>query len=164
MASLSNFSFLVLLLLGTRLIAIATGGDHVDIAIPPGSSIIEAVVDDYVDIAPVSTEVNEADDDEVEVPVPTPEGSPQDLLLLEGCWERLVPKCRQEAMKAIFEDGNSISRDCCFGLREELGKECHDALVKYAAPRLPVKYNFDYYVKRGQQECDRCEEVTQYSF
>ncbi|RDX76338.1 hypothetical protein CR513_43679, partial [Mucuna pruriens] len=94
----------------------------------------DCVVLDYPLLEPIGHSY-----DDVSEPSESPSGEPNYTLgplssyeeYLNNCAARLYPNCGDEMFSAIFFGNQTVTYDCCFQLVNDVGKLCHDDMVKY---------------------------------
>ncbi|KAL9343037.1 hypothetical protein Peur_063468 [Populus x canadensis] len=132
MARSNNVSFAVLLFLGITLIA----------------SPILAIENENE-----STEAGYIDDENLAA---SPESSTEVLPgFLKNCANTISKSSGDKVFNYIFGDEKSLDYDTCSEVTGS-GKECNDALVKYAAEGPMFKANYDFYLKRGDDLYNIC--------
>lgn len=101
-----------------------------------------------------------------------PIGSPTEYIYVEGsltsyqkyltnCANQLYPICGEEIFSNVFFGNTTYSNICCLNLVKDLGKSCHDDLVKYILLSPKFKKNIISIWERSEQVWNDCVSIAQ---
>ncbi|KAH8484271.1 hypothetical protein H0E87_028641 [Populus deltoides] len=76
-------------------------------------------------------------------------------VFLKNCANTISKPSGDKVFNYIFGDEKSLDYDTCSEVTGS-GKECNDALVKYAAEGPMFKANYDFYLKRAMTLYNIC--------
>jgi len=101
-----------------------------------------------------------------------PIGSPTEYIYAEGplssyekyltnCATQLYPNCGEEIFSTVFFGKTTYSNVCCLNLVNDVGKSCHDGLVKYILSSPKFQKNKISIWERSEQVWNDCASRAQ---
>jgi len=80
---------------------------------------------------------------------------------LNNCAQQLYPICGEEIFSNVFFGNQTFSNVCCLNLVKDLGKSCHDDLVKYILSTPKFQKNKISIWERSEQVWNDCASRAQ---
>ena len=103
-------------------------------------------------------------DDISKPPSPLPQLPPEEYpgfyKHLVQCAKKFNIECGQKIYFAIYFGNTTLSYECCDKLVNELGKPCHEDLIRFFLKSQTFKYSASQIVARAQQTWNNCSVIV----
>ena len=100
-----------------------------------------------------------------ETPTPLPQLAPEEspglYKHLKRCSERFYTGCGPKIYFAIYFGNTTLAYDCCENLVYELGKVCHEDLMRFTLKSQTFKDSASQIVARAAQTWNKCVEIAE---